>query len=67
MVYQTHTFMLLVNRAHQRCGRRQNFVNEDEDSLLRRELYSLADDIDELTDGQIGGDKIFLLVNSRNI
>lgn len=59
--------MLLVDRVHQRCGRRQDLVNEDEDGLLRRELDPLADDIDELANGEIAGDQVLLLVDGSNV
>lgn len=59
--------MLLVNAAHQRRSRRQDLINENEDGLLWGELYTLADNIDELADGQVGGDQIFLLVDSSDI
>lgn len=54
--------MLLVNRAHQCGGGRQHLVDEDEDGFFGRELDALADNIDELADGEVGGDEVFLLV-----
>lgn len=45
--------MLLIHRAHQSRRRWQDFIDKDEDGLFRRELDSLADYIDELTDGEI--------------
>ena len=45
--------MLLVDRAHQRCGWWQNLVDEDENSLLWGELDALADDIDELSHREV--------------
>ena len=45
--------MLLVDRAHQRGGRWQHFIDEDEDSLLWSELDTLPDHVYELTNGQI--------------
>jgi hypothetical protein len=59
--------VLLVNAAHQCRGRWQDFINENEDGLLWGELYALADYIDELAHREIGGDKIFLLVDSSDI
>ena len=59
--------VLLVDAAHERGGRRQDLVDEDEDGLLRGELDALADYINELTNGQIGRDKIFLLVDGSDI
>lgn len=59
--------MLLIDRAHEcSCGW-QDLVDEDEDGFLRRELDALTDDIDELTHSEVGGDEVFLLVNSSNI
>lgn len=46
--------MLLVDTAHQRSGRRQNLINEDEDCFFGAELDAFADHIDELSDGQVG-------------
>ncbi len=59
--------MLLVNRRHQRGGRWQHLVDEDEDGLLGRELDALADYINELTNGQVRGHQVLLLVDSRNV
>lgn len=60
-------FMLFVNAAHQSCGGRKHLVDEDEDGLLGRQLDTLADDVDELADGEIGRDEIFLLVDGGNV
>jgi hypothetical protein len=59
--------MLLVDAAHQRCSRRQDFINEDEDSLFGAELNALADDVDELSDGEVGGDEVLLLVDGGDV
>lgn len=59
--------MLLVDGAHQSRGRRQHLVDKDEDRLLGRKLDPLADDVDELTDRQVRGDKVFLLIDGSNI
>jgi hypothetical protein len=59
--------VLLVNAAHERGSRRQDLINENEDRLLWGELYALANNIDELADGKVGRNKIFLLVNGRDI
>ena len=40
--------MLLVDHAHEGGRRREDLVDKDEDGLLGRELYPLADDVDEL-------------------
>lgn len=59
--------VLFVDAAHESRSGWQNFVNEDEDGLLGAELDALADDIDELADGQICGDEILLLVDSSDV
>jgi hypothetical protein len=59
--------VLLVYGAHECSCRRQHFIDEDENGLLRRELNPLADHIDELADGEIGGHEVLLLVDGRDI
>lgn len=59
--------MLFIDAAHERSSRGENLVDEDEDGLLRRELYALADHIDELAHGEVGRDQVLLLVDSSNI
>ena len=59
--------VLLVDAAHQGGGRRQDLIDEDEDGLLGRQLDALADDVDELTDGEICGDEVLLLVDSSDV
>ena len=59
--------MLLVDAAHQGGGGWQNLIDEDEDSLLRRELNSLANNIDELANGEICGNQVLLLVDRSNV
>lgn len=59
--------MLLVDAAHQRSSGWKDFIDKDEDGLLRRELYALADDIDELADGEIGWHEVLLLVDGRDV
>lgn len=59
--------MLLINARHQSSGRRKDFIDEDEDGLLRGELNALANDIDELPDGEICWYQILLLINSGDI
>jgi len=59
--------VFLVNAAHERGGRWQDLIDEDEDGLLGRELDTLADYVDELTDGKIGWNEVLLLVDGRNI
>jgi len=59
--------MLLIDTTHKRRGRWEHLIDEDEDSLLRRQLDALANDVDELTDGQIAGHEIFLLVDGCDV
>jgi len=47
--------VFLIDRAHQRSGRWQDLIDEDEDGLLGGELDALADYVDELTDGEVSG------------
>lgn len=60
-------FVLVVDRAHERSSRWQDLIDEDENGFLRRQLNALTDDIDKLTDGEVGGYQVFLLVDSSNI
>ena len=60
-------FVLLVDAAHERSGRWQDLVDEDEDGLLRRQLDALADHIDKLSYSEVGGDKILLLVDRGDV
>jgi hypothetical protein len=59
--------VLLVYRAHESGGRRQDLIDEDEDGLLRRQLNALADHVDELTDRQVCRDQVLLLVDGRDV
>lgn len=59
--------VLLVDAGHQRSGWWQDLVDEDEDGLLWRELDALADDIDELADGEVGWDEILLLIDGGDL
>jgi len=59
--------VLVVDTAHKRSSRRQDLIDEDEDGLLWAELDSLANNIDELTNCQIGGDEVLLLVDCCNV
>ena len=45
-----HPLMFLIYRAHQCRSWRQGFLHEDENSLLRRELDALTNNVNELTD-----------------
>lgn len=59
--------MLFVDAAHQSGSGWQYLVDEDEDGLLWRELDALADDVDELSDSEVGGDEVLLLIDSCDI
>ena len=59
--------VLLVNAGHQCSGWWQELVDEDEDGLLWGELDALADDVDELADGEVGWNEILLLVDSGDL
>lgn len=59
--------MLFIDTAHQSRSRRQDLVDEDENRFLRAELDSLANNIDELTDGQIRGDEVLLLIDRSDV
>lgn len=59
--------MLFVYAAHQGSSRRQDLINEDEDGFLGGELDALADDVDELANGEVGGHQILLLVDGGDI
>lgn len=59
--------MLLVDAGHECRGWWQDLVDENEDGLLWGELDTLADDVDELADGEIGWDEILLLVDGGDL
>ena len=59
--------VFFVHTAHQRCRGRQDFIDEDEDGFLRAKLDAFADDIDELADSEVGGDKVLLLVDGGDV
>ena len=59
--------VLFVDAAHESGSRWQDFVDEDENGLLWAELDALANDIDELSDGQVCRDEILLLVDGSDV
>lgn len=59
--------VFLVDAAHKGSCWREHLVDEDKDSLLGGELDSLADDVDELADSQIGWHQVLLLVDGRDV
>lgn len=59
--------MLFIDAAHQGRSWWQNFVDEDENSLLWAKLDALPNNIDKLSDGQVCRHQVFLLVDCGNI
>jgi len=59
--------VLLVDTAHESSSRWQDFIDEDEDGLLWGKLYALADDVDELANGEVGWYEVLLLIDRCNI
>jgi len=59
--------VLLVDAAHESGGWWQNLIDEDEDGLLWRQLDALADNVDELANGEICWDQVLLLIDGCDI
>lgn len=59
--------MLLIDATHEGGSGRKNLINEDEDGLLGRQLDTLANNIDELSDCQVRGDQVLLLIDGSDI
>lgn len=59
--------MLIVDAAHQRRRGWKHLIDKDEDSLLRRQLDALANDIYELADGEVCRNQILLLVDGGDV
>jgi hypothetical protein len=59
--------VLLVYRTHQSGGGWKDFIDEDEDGLLGRQLDALADHVDELANGEICRYEVLLLVDCRDV
>jgi len=59
--------VFLVDTAHERSSGWQDLIDEDEDGLFRRELYSLANNVHELADGEVGRNEVLFLINSSDI
>ena len=59
--------LLLVDRGHQRRGRWQDVVDENENGLLRAKLDALADHVHELAHGQVRGHQVLLLVDVGDV
>jgi hypothetical protein len=59
--------VLIINTAHESSCGGEHGIDEDENSLLWRELDALANHINELSNSQICGDQIFFLIDGRDI
>lgn len=59
--------VFLVDATHERSGRWQDLIDEDEDSLLWGQLDALADYVDKLSDCEICWNKVLLLVDGCDI
>lgn len=59
--------VLFIDAAHEGSGGRKDLIDEDEDCFLRAELDTLANNIDELADGEICGDEVLLLIDGSDI
>jgi len=59
--------VLFIDAAHESGGGREDLIHEDEDRLLRGELYALSDHVDKLAHGEISGNKILLLVDGSDV
>lgn len=59
--------VLLVDGRHQRGGWREDLINEDEDGLIGGQLDALADDVDELADGEVCWHQVLLLVDGGDV
>lgn len=59
--------VLLVDAAHKSSSRGNYFSCKDEQSLLGGELYTLANNVDELSHGEVRRHKILLLVDGGDV
>ena len=59
--------MLFVDARHKSRRGREDLVDEDENRLLRRQLDALTDNVNELADGEVGRNQVFLLVDRSDI
>lgn len=60
-------FMFIIDGTHECGSGRKDFIDEDEDGLFGGEFDAFADDIAELSDCQVGGDEVLLLVDDGDI
>ena len=59
--------MFLINRTHESCSRRKNFIDENEYCFFRSKFDAFTNDVAELSDRQVRWNEIFLLIDYRNI
>jgi len=59
--------VLLVDAAHQRGCWGKDLIDEDEDGLLRGQLNTLADNINELPDRQVRWHQILLFIDGGDV
>ena len=55
--------LFLVDSAHECCVGRYGIAAEEEECFLGSEFDALANDVMELSDGEVAGNEIFLLVD----
>jgi hypothetical protein len=59
--------VLFVDAAHESSCGRKNLVHENENGLLRGELYALANNVDKLSHCKVGWHKVLLLVDGGDV
>lgn len=59
--------MFFVDAAHEGGSRWNDLLHINEDRLLGRKLYALPNNIDKLANGEIGWNKVLLLVDRGDI
>lgn len=59
--------VLFVDTAHEGGSWGKHFIHEDEDGLFGGEFDTLADHVDELTNGKVGWYQVLLLVDGSDI
>ena len=60
-------FVLFIDAAHKGGSGRQDLIDENEDGLFRAKLYPLANNINELANGEVSRDEVFLLVDGSDV
>lgn len=59
--------MLFIDAAHESSIRDKYFIYIDEQSLLGGELYTLADNVGELSHGEVRRHKVLFLVDGGDV